>query len=797
MAASATQEEDPVVHERFLKAINALSEIHANVDDSQKKKLYGLYKQAEEGDVGQPPAANDVVARRQYEARIPCKGLSVEESKKRYTQLVEQELDRISSGARTLDDFQKTIDIEDRSADEEERSEEGTEEPNSPQERSLETENPLGQYVMRKISSSVFNSERPEEDLETIFKEGMLFKQREVRSAWPQRFFILRGRELAYFRKLTQKQPTKKWIVDSTCKVQELPREFSKDMNKKKSGEFYPFAVAQRNIVPPLRLAASSKEERDSWMKKLRLASASEDKVPKSPREKSPRRQQSENGTPSSPDRNTRKEYRVADNGTIRTLSEETISLSSRTSESRRACAYAAATDDASENPGNNSFTVAESHTSKTPLEDIPAPYPPNPYTNEAENLIKKLKELAQDSQCWKFNGQKKGVDCYVGTGELSSAMGTGRVNFSRRAIRDMLADLDKKHLTDERFDKGHVVERIDSRSTVTYMRYKAVTPTTARDFCNFTHWRVMSSSEEEGGTLYFVAKSVDHPKCPSLNECVRAHLEIGGWIIRPIRGKKIAEGREAKRARGEDPGAWPTDVDLDTEGCECTYLVLSDLKGSIPGFVVKKVTSQQAMLVESLREALEKEWQGKPQKLKNLPTIHNFDREELGKSNKQVRPLKTVVDTEHEVSSPAKGVDEKSPSKQWSGAGANETKRSEAFNIPGLKEPLAFERPPHRVSIFSFLVLMIPALLIWGYSETPYYVREASVTPLRFLGLLLVTTIFSLLWFRRLWLGPSHMSIRRKFTIATWSAPQEGPWLYSSFVIMSSFVRFVSISRR
>ena len=57
--------------------------------------------------------------------------------------------------------------------------------------------------------------------------------------------------------------------------------------------------------------------------------------------------------------------------------------------------------------------------------------------------------------------------------------------------------------------------------------------------------------------------------------------MQIGGWILEPVPG---------------NPSLTKT-----------TYLVELDLKGSIPGFVVKKANTDQGYQVAKIRQAVEK----------------------------------------------------------------------------------------------------------------------------------------------------------------------------------------------
>ncbi len=52
---------------------------------AQKLELYGLYKQATEGDVsGELPSATDFIARAKYQAWEKCKGMTTQEAMQKY-----------------------------------------------------------------------------------------------------------------------------------------------------------------------------------------------------------------------------------------------------------------------------------------------------------------------------------------------------------------------------------------------------------------------------------------------------------------------------------------------------------------------------------------------------------------------------------------------------------------------------------------------------------------------------------------------------------------------------------------
>ena len=91
-------------------------------------------------------------------------------------------------------------------------------------------------------------------------------------------------------------------------------------------------------------------------------------------------------------------------------------------------------------------------------------------------------------------------------------------------------------------------------------------------------------------------AYSTEDPACPPVNGIVRAQLHIGGWVIRPRPGISAA----ARSKPGFPATAPPAHMDpaIDADGCDVTFLMKSDFKGTVPTFVVRMVAQGQSMQV-------------------------------------------------------------------------------------------------------------------------------------------------------------------------------------------------------
>ena len=79
------------LNDRFLAASEQVKELPKAPDNATKLKLYALFKQASQGDVsGDKPGMFDFVGGAKYEAWEALRGLTQDEARQRYIDLVEQ-----------------------------------------------------------------------------------------------------------------------------------------------------------------------------------------------------------------------------------------------------------------------------------------------------------------------------------------------------------------------------------------------------------------------------------------------------------------------------------------------------------------------------------------------------------------------------------------------------------------------------------------------------------------------------------------------------------------------------------
>lgn len=126
------------------------------------------------------------------------------------------------------------------------------------------------------------------------------------------------------------------------------------------------------------------------------------------------------------------------------------------------------------------------------------------------------------------------------------------------------------------------LLKTYDERTTLRYLEYKGLAFVSGRDFCNVHHWR-----RTKNGTILAVAYAEERlDLCPTVSGLVRGELVIAGYVIEPIHG--VGDG-----------GAVRTKV---------TYVVKTDIKGSVPGWIMKIKSKEQPMQLLEMKNMLDEE---------------------------------------------------------------------------------------------------------------------------------------------------------------------------------------------
>eukprot|EP00944_MAST-04C_sp_MAST-4C-sp1_P006522 g6522.t1 len=182
----------------------------------------------------------------------------------------------------------------------------------------------------------------------------------------------------------------------------------------------------------------------------------------------------------------------------------------------------------------------------------------------------------------WKFNFEKNGVQCFAPSdSEFPGAKGVSVLNYPLRSVFDILIRCGDPNDTlpyrkDPDMKAIDRLEELDAQTGVQYLEYKSMWPVAGRDFTNLTHWRVMKN-----GVVVIFGFNIKYDPRPPIKGLVRAQTKLGGWCMEPLDG-----GKKTK----------------------LTYIVELDFKGSIPSFIVSRVTTQQPMQIDIINTFLKEE---------------------------------------------------------------------------------------------------------------------------------------------------------------------------------------------
>ena len=190
----------------------------------------------------------------------------------------------------------------------------------------------------------------------------------------------------------------------------------------------------------------------------------------------------------------------------------------------------------------------------------------------EAIRVKKMAEELLEEKEGWEdLKIKSKDVKGFrrKAPGGLYIIRGEGEVTADVMSIINYLRDIERRKEYDEMFESGELVESISEQMEVMYQKFKKMTPVSSRDFC-----LLQTRFIYPDGRLMAVATSISHPDCPE-TKFVRAHLYMGCYVLIPV-SEKVTR---------------------------VVYMVHVDIRGSVPKFIINSVQSNQALVVQRIRD--------------------------------------------------------------------------------------------------------------------------------------------------------------------------------------------------
>jgi hypothetical protein len=208
------------------------------------------------------------------------------------------------------------------------------------------------------------------------------------------------------------------------------------------------------------------------------------------------------------------------------------------------------------------------------------------------------LMELAFGSpDDWSLLFEKRGV---IGSRKVGSGIicvrGETVLPFTIPEIYGFVSRPERRKQLDSMLEIYSRVKWWSHHTGVEYLQSKGVWPTAPRDFSNITHWRLLPD-----GTFLTFGYSDRIDECPEKEGMVRGNLLLGGYVMQYV------------------PGGGGTKVFL---------IVQLDLCGTLPTAVTNLAAQSQPMVLVTLRNLLEREYEGKARSSSSLPPRYEGESE-------------------------------------------------------------------------------------------------------------------------------------------------------------------------
>ncbi|CAD8083141.1 unnamed protein product [Paramecium primaurelia] len=151
---------------------------------------------------------------------------------------------------------------------------------------------------------------------------------------------------------------------------------------------------------------------------------------------------------------------------------------------------------------------------------------------DETKNKMMKWQEINEQNM-WELYQNKDGYIVYTKKNpENGITMNRTQTEIARTPdqILDLIGDVNKRPMYDEKVETAHVVEQIDANTRLVYVRMKAPIPfMSSRDLI-----MVQKVYKQNDGIIIVCAKSIIHQKTPPIPKIERAEMHLSGWIIIP-----------------------------------------------------------------------------------------------------------------------------------------------------------------------------------------------------------------------------------------------------------------------
>eukprot|EP00002_Diphylleia_rotans_P012811 TRINITY_DN2500_c0_g1_i2.p1 TRINITY_DN2500_c0_g1~~TRINITY_DN2500_c0_g1_i2.p1 ORF type:complete len:963 (+),score=192.46 TRINITY_DN2500_c0_g1_i2:52-2940(+) len=198
-------------------------------------------------------------------------------------------------------------------------------------------------------------------------------------------------------------------------------------------------------------------------------------------------------------------------------------------------------------------------------------------YIEKMQGVIDRLKveSVGGEDEGWVFHSRQQEVDISMKKiGDQQATRGVTILDYPINVVHWYISQTDRKTEWDSMFLSATTVELIIPTASVSHYKFKAIFPTSPRDFCSIACRLI-----EPDGTHILASTAVEHPAVPPDPGFIRGELVTSGFLLRAISSSQT----------------------------QVTYIVHVDPKGSIPPFVSNTVAVKQPLCLAAIRSAMNK----------------------------------------------------------------------------------------------------------------------------------------------------------------------------------------------
>lgn len=165
--------------------------------------------------------------------------------------------------------------------------------------------------------------------------------------------------------------------------------------------------------------------------------------------------------------------------------------------------------------------------------------------------------------------------------------------------VLGIISNISNRQHFDEMCEGGEVFRNLTSEARLIHIRFRArgggLCQKLRRDFC-----LLLFCAELADGTCVVMSRSVEHRACPPQSGYTRADLLISGWLLRPSSDGSQTEATCASALQ------MCVAARSHVAGVCCSYVVHTDLRGSVPSWMSNVIGAKQPLLIAKLRDFVE-----------------------------------------------------------------------------------------------------------------------------------------------------------------------------------------------